>query len=372
MPVTLVSGAEASTTNVDNNVRDMLPVAELEPDAAPLTQLLNKLGSKPARNPKVEWLEDELKSRVTSLSASATSVATAFGVAADIFTVGDVVNFTPNGFSILVTATAAGAITGTAIGTQVSAATASSELFIVANANAEGSSLTEIKITQLVPQYNYCQIVQEPFGVTATEDWTEHYSGDERDRLAKHHGIIHARQLENINFFGVRSLQGTNQRTAGGIDYFVSTNVTALTTMSVAQWEAFLRTAFRYGSSEKWAFCSSKAIQVIESYAASNIRVVNDRASTYGVKVSQYVSGQGTVNLVHHRDWQDSSIYGGYLFMVDMDAIKARPGRPTKLQRDVHAPDYDGFKDRWISEYSVAVVHERKFGMLTGLTGAAA
>jgi hypothetical protein len=214
------------------------------------------------------------------------------------------------------------------------------------------------------------QIIQEPFGITDTEDWTEHYSGDERDRLAKHHGIIHARQIENALFFGVRSLQGTNTRTMGGIDYYTSTNVTALTTMSLAQWETFLRSAFRYGSREKWAFCSSKAVSAIEGFASTNIRVVNDRAATYGVHVKQYVSGQGTVNIVHHVDWQDSSIYGGYLFMCDMDALKMRPGRATKLQRDVHAPDYHGFKDRWISQPSLVVQHERKFAMLTGLTGA--
>lgn len=370
MTVTLLSGAEPSTSNTDNNVRDMIRVADLEPSAAPLVQLMDKTGSTPARNPKVEWLEDELNPRITSLTASATSAATSWAVAADIFKVGDVVNFTRDGFAILVTTTAANAITGTAIGTQVSAASAASELFIVANANAEGSSLTEIKISQLVTQYNYCQIVQEPFGITGTENWTEHYSGNERDRLSKKHGIQHARSLEHISFFGPRSIQGTNQRTAGGLKYYLSTNVTALTTMTLAQWEAFLITGFRYGSDEKWFFGSPKACQAVDGFAAANMRVVNDTASTYGTKVTQYISHSGTVNIVRHRDWSDSSIYGGYGFLVDMDAIKMRPGRPTKLERDVQAPDYDGFKDRWFSEYSLQVQHERKFALVTGLTGA--
>lgn len=55
MTVTLLVGAEPSTANVDNNVRDMIPVAELEPDVAPLVQLMNKLGSQPATNPKIEY-----------------------------------------------------------------------------------------------------------------------------------------------------------------------------------------------------------------------------------------------------------------------------------------------------------------------------
>ncbi len=372
MTVTLLSGAEPSTSNVDNNVRDMLPVADLEPNAAPLVQLMNKMGSKPAKNPKVEWLEDELKPRVATIAASAASGATAYTFSSqDYFTVGDVLTFPALGFGLLVTATAASAITGTAIGTSVSAASAT-EVFIVANANAEGSSLTEIKITQLVPQFNYCEIVQDPFGVTGTENATEHYSGDERNRLRKKFGIEHARHLEQISFFGpAPAIIGTNQRVAAGIKYYIdSGNVNAYTTMSLAQWEAALRTGFRYGSEEKWAFCSPKGAQAVNGFAANNIRVVNDRAATYGVDVKQYVSAQGRVNIVMHRDWADSAVYGGYIFLVDMDAVKARPLRPTRLDANVQAPDYDGYKDRWFSEYSIAVQHGRKFGLITGLTGA--
>ncbi len=372
MTVTLLSGAEPSTSNTDNNVRDMLMVADLEPNAAPLVQLMNKMGSKPAKNPKVEWLEDELKPRVATIAASAASGATAYTFSSqDYFTVGDVLTFPALGFGLLVTATAASAITGTAIGTSVSAASAT-EVFIVANANAEGSSLTEIKITQLVPQFNYCEIVQDPFGVTGTENATEHYSGDERNRLRKKFGIEHARHLEQISFFGpAPAIIGTNQRVAAGIKYYIdSGNVNAYTTMSLAQWEAALRTGFRYGSEEKWAFCSPKGAQAVNGFAANNIRVVNDRAATYGVDVKQYVSAQGRVNIVMHRDWADSAVYGGYIFLVDMDAVKARPLRPTRLDANVQAPDYDGYKDRWFSEYSIAVQHGRKFGLITGLTGA--
>lgn len=57
MPVTLLSGTgETSIQNVDNNVREMdSPVYELEPMAAPLTVLMDAMGSKAARQPKVEW-----------------------------------------------------------------------------------------------------------------------------------------------------------------------------------------------------------------------------------------------------------------------------------------------------------------------------
>ncbi len=118
MAPTVLVGTEVTTQNTDNNVRSIdFAVYELEPDVAPLTVLMNAMGTSPAGNPKFEWLEDEGMPRITTLSASATSAATAFGVAADIFRVGDVVRASSLGFGFLITTTAAGAVTGTAIGT---------------------------------------------------------------------------------------------------------------------------------------------------------------------------------------------------------------------------------------------------------------
>lgn len=123
-PVTLLTGSgETTIQNTDNNPRAMdANVYELEPSAAPLCTLLNAIGSVNTTNPKPEWLEDEAMPRITTISASALSSATTFGVATDIFRVGDVVKFPALGFGFLVSATAAGAVTGTIIGTPVSAA----------------------------------------------------------------------------------------------------------------------------------------------------------------------------------------------------------------------------------------------------------
>src|SRR5262245_3935103 len=117
MPVTVLTGPETSVQNTDNNVREMeFNVYDLEPNAAPLTALMNKLGSKPAGNPKVEWLENEPMPRITTISASGASNATVYGVTDNIFRIGDVLRFTVQGFGFLVTNTATGAITGAKIG----------------------------------------------------------------------------------------------------------------------------------------------------------------------------------------------------------------------------------------------------------------
>ncbi len=372
MTVTLLVGAEPSTSNTDNNVRDMIRVANLEPDAAPLVQLMDKLGSMPARNPKIEWLENEAMPRVTTLTASAASNATTMNVNADIFRAGDVVRFTTQGFGFLVTATAAGWISGSKVGgTAQASAQTGAEVYYVSNSNVEGATLREIKYPQLVTASNYCQIVQTPFGLTKTEKDTQHYSGDERDRLANDHGIEHSRTLDDIFFWGSRDLVSTNQRMCGGLYEFIATNVTPDSGGTTeAEWQTFLRTAFRYGSRKKVAFCSPKAISAIEGFARSNLRVNDNNGATYGVSMSTYVSGQGDVGLVRQPKWADSATYAGYLVLVDMEAVKMRPLSPTILQKDVQAPDYLGYKDRYVSEVSLAVQHERKHALMTGFTGA--
>lgn len=372
MTVTLNTGAEQSTDNTTNNPRDVVAnVFELEPNVAPLLAITSKTNSAPARNPKIEWLEDESMPRITTLSASAASNATAFGVTADIFRVGDVVRNTVKGWGILVTATAAGAVSGSAVGgTAQTTATSTDELYIVANANTEGATLREIKYPQIVAASNYCEIVRTPFGVTETEQATEHYGGDEENRLKNKFGREHSRALEAIAFMGLRDLKATNQRMAGGLLEFISTNSTgAGGTLTEATFQTFLRSTFRYGSERKVLFCSPLAVQAIEGFARANLKVNDNRASSYGVEMKTYYSGQGIVDLVMHRDWNDSATYGGYAIGVDMDAFKYRPLRDTTLKMNRQAPDYDGRKHEYITEASFQVTHERRHSKLTGITG---
>jgi Family of unknown function (DUF5309) len=372
MPPTILPGPETSIQNVDNNVRGMdANVYELEPNVSPLVSLSDAMGSVSSDNPKAEWLEDESLPRITTTTGAINVGTFTYPVTLDIFRIGDVVRFSGYGYGLLVTAHSAGSVTGTIIGTQAATTASGSEMYIVSNANAEGATLREIEILQLVTQFNYCEIVRTPFGVTTTELGTLHYGGDERARLSKKFGMEHARSIEQIAFFGLRGINGTT-RTAGGLLSYIATNVTADTGgLTVGDWEAFLKQGFRYGSETKVAYCSPTAIAAIEGFARNNLRVSNDTASTYGVKMSTYVSGQGEVHLVKHKDWNDSSVYNGYVFLVDMDAVRLRPLRNvggTRLLKDRQAPDYDGVKDEYRSETCLQVMHERRHALLTGVT----
>ena len=371
MAATLLAGTgETSIQNTDNNVRDMdTPVYELEPNVAPLAVLMDALGSKPARQPKVEWLEDESMPRITTLTASAAANATAFTVTADIFRVGDTLKFPALGFGLLVTTTGAGTIAGTLLGSSVIAAI-SSEVFLIGNANAEFATLREIKFTQLNAPYNLCQVVRTPLGISETEEATEHYGGPERARLRKKFGIEHSRTLDDLFFNGVRSIAGTT-RTMGGITSYVTTNLIPDTGgLTRGDWETALRQAFRYGSGDRLALCSPIGMSAIESFARSQTQVNDNVASRYGINMKTYVSGQGTVSLVMNRKWADSVTLGGYIALLDMseDGVRERPLRKTRLKPNVQTPSADGFQDEYITETCIQVKHERRHAIVTGIT----
>ena len=383
MPPTLLPGPETTIQNVDNNIRGMdANVYELEPSVAPLVALSDAMGSTQADNPKVEWLEDESLPRIAKTTALAAANATSFSVDADIFRIGDVIRFAGTATGLLVTnVPPAMGGTGSAltvVGTPIPSATSPSvasgtEAYLVSNANPEGGTLRQIVVNQLVTQFNLDEIIRTPFGVTTTELGTMHYGGDERARLRKKFGIEHARSIENIAFFGIRSGANSIQRTAGGLLSFIASNVTAdvsPATFTEFEWQAFLRQGFRYGSERKTAFCSPAVVAAIEGFARGNLRVVNSAGEKYGITMKQYVSGQGVVDIVMHRDWNDSVTYGGYCFLVDMEAVKLRPLRnvgSTRLLPNRQANDYDGVKDEYRSETCLQVIHERRHALLTGV-----
>lgn len=375
MPPTMLPGPETSIQNVDNNIRGMdANVYELEPSASPLVTLSDAMGSSESGNPKVEWLEDESMPRITTSSGAAAG-ATTIPVTDNIFRAGDVVRFSAQGFGLLVQTTSAGNITGQILGTSV-IIPASAEVYLVANANAEGDTLRPLLMTQLVTQFNYDEIVRTPFGVTTTELGTNHYGGDERARLRKKFGIEHARQIENICFFGIRSLNAATPttRTAGGLLQYITSTVVVDTgtspSLTETDWQAFLMRGFRYGSERKTAFCSPRVVAQVEGFARGNLRVVNSVGEKYGIVMKQYVSGQGVVDIIMHRDWNDSAVFGGYCFLVDMEAVKLRPLRnvgSTRLLPNRQANDYDGVKDEYRSETCLQVIHERRHALLTNV-----
>lgn len=379
MAPTMVTGDLATDTiNQSQRVVDMDDrIVDLEPNVAPLTVLTKKLRKRQALAPKVEWLEHEPAPRFDVLSASAASNATALPVTnGNYFRVGDVIRNTATGTGFEVTATAAGSITvGAVLGSVAAVAHGSGdEIFIVGNLNSEGAGLREIKTPKLANAYNYAEIVRHPYGLTGTEAATKLYGGPDRARLKAEAALEHLRAWEQIALVGARSenttVTGKPKRTAGGFTEFVTTNKTNIGgALTQANFQTFLRSGFRYGSGRKLLLASPLVVSALEGFARANYQVQNDAASTYGIKMKTFISGQGDVDIVMERWLNDSANYRGYAFLVDLDSVEWAPLRDTKLLEDRQAPDLDKMEDEFLTEGCFVWKHERRHALMTGVTG---
>lgn len=154
----------------DEQVVDMAnEFAELDPDDSQFTTLLVKLGTRQAVREKIEWLEDQLRPRLSALAASATSAATALTVTGGdgntLFAADDIVRNLVSGELMHVTGTAASALTVERnIGTHsVTTSTGASDaLFIVASAYKQGASYGTSRIVKRVLGYVKCPLVIVP------------------------------------------------------------------------------------------------------------------------------------------------------------------------------------------------------------------
>lgn len=388
---TLLSGVVDDADILSNQrVVDMSPtIAELEPDEAPLTTMLQKVSKRAAYSQKVEWLSDELVPRLTTLSASATSSATSLSVPATTgassgtyFRAGDVIRIASTGENCYVTGVSADTlyVTRGIGGTSVTAVSAASgvDVIKVGNAAAEGATLGTLIQTKKVANFNYAQIQRDPWGFTNTLVASKLYGGPEPANEAKKKLIEHKRQLENTLFWGVRDLNTSGATPigyCGGVFQYATTNLTAsVGTLTESVFESFLRKAFRYGSQNKVFFCSPLVASALSSFPQGKLAPPAPGITEYGVSLSSYQSASGAkVQIMVKRDWYDfqntANQYGGIGVMLDMDDITMRPLRDTVLKPDRQANDEDSIKQEYLTEWSFEMGNEKKHAIISGITG---
>lgn len=370
------------------DMRDAITM--LEADNAQFTQALMRIRKESAHNPKVEWMEDQLFPRKSALAASATSAATKFTVTTsegNYFRTGDVVRIASTGEAVEVTAVAASAITVTRSLGSVAAASVGSgvELWIVGNASVEGATMGTRKITQRVGAYNYCQIHRHPYGFTETLIATKQYGGGALMKERKKKSVEHLRAIEDTFFRGARDIQtsqGANstepQRFCGGLAEYISTNVQSPAgTMDKGELQDYLREGLLYANNPA-IFASPIFSQVVSEFLQDNWVRAQPGYKKWGVAVGGVISGAYAggpeVPVFVKRDWGEFSTgtannFGSAAFIVDMDAVDARPLRSTRLVRGIQANDADEYSEEQKTEISLEVRSEKKHSLIEDVTG---
>lgn len=383
MPGTLVTG-QRGTTTIEPQQRkvDMADgILLLEPDSQPLTVVTARLSKQKTGNPKFAWLEDESDPRFDLINNGAgyTNVATALVVDNGAYFEAQAIVYVPRtGESMRVVSIATNTLTVIrGVGSTAAALVDNDELLITGTAQPEGDASKPARSRNPVAVTNYTQIFREEWDATQTELHSEFEGKDDWDHQAIKHGIEHAKDKEYSFMVGRPSedtSSGQARRTTGGFAHFVSTNVTDVGgTMTEQELFSGLRPCFRYGSKEKWAFASGLAIDVANGFPRGKLQM-HQGDTTYGLKVMQYITPFGVLNVVWHPLLEGSTL-GGQIWVFDAAAAKyrylqnQRGSRDTHINREIQPPDVDGRKDEYLTEAGLQFGLEKRHGKIVNITG---
>lgn len=371
----------------------------LEPNKHPLVTLLTNVGKvwdgkswtgssmskAPTGNPTFTWFEDVYGGRYAKLATDEASGSTSFDVtgagsnSAYIFTVGDVVKNARTGENVLVTAISdADTIAVTrAFGTTAAAAMLAGDgLFIVGNVSEENSGVRNVNTTRTAQQQNYTQIFKTTMALSNTEKNSELYGGNDLPYQRAKKGTEHALDIERAFWFGEKKLDtsgtmGHPRRATGGVLEFLNTGNSYVQNqggaLTAPDLNTFLREGFTYGNSTKTLFASGPVLQAINEIARGQIQT-NVGQSTYGVKVSTWMSAFGTINIVHNPLFVED--FGGHAFLLDMECFRYRylNNRDTRLETNVQTPGQDGVVDQYITEAGLERKQAPRHALLKGVT----
>lgn len=383
-PGTLVANqrATAGTQAIEQQQRkvDMADrILLLEPDAAPLTQISKSITRTKTGNPKFSWMEDELDPRFDVTTGTFTNVATTIAVTnGGYFRAQQMVLVPRTGEVFRVSSVAANNLTVIrGIGSTAVAGNSGEELLILNTAQPEGDASKAAVSRNPSVVTNYTQIFRTEWDATETERHSEFEGTDDWDHQALKHGIEHRKDIEYGLMMGRPSetTSGTTAlRTTGGFNHFVATNVTDVGgTMTETEFFFALRPCFRYGAKEKWALAAQLPVDVINTFPRGKLEV-RQGESTFGLRVMQYISPHGTINVVTHY-LLEGATFGGQIWIMDTDVVKyrflqnKRGGRDTNLRENIQNNDVDGRKDEWLTEAGLQFGLEKRHGKIVNITG---
>ena len=372
----------------------------LEPNKHPLVTLLTNVGKvwdgkawkgsgmmkRATGNPEFKWFEDYYGGRYARVSANYDGVTSPVSIfvtgagssSAQIFTVGDVIkNARTNENMQVATVVGASEITVTrAFGTTAMAAGLTGDgLFIIGNANEENGGARNVNSTIATPQTNYTQIFKTTIALSNTEREANLYGGKDLPYQRAKRGTEHALDIERAFWWGQKysgtGVQGHPKRGTGGVLEFIQASQSYVQNqggaLTAPDMNTFLREGFTYGNDTKMIFSGGIVLQAINEIARGQI-LMKPVETTYGMKISTWVTAFGTVNIVHNPLFVQD--YAGYAFMMDMESFAYRfmNNRDTSLQTNIQAPDADGEVDQYITECGLQREQAAKHALLMGVT----
>lgn len=398
---------QRTTLNIETGriKKDAEPkIALFDPQATPLATAISTIGreyvkdadgmvkvsgvplmKKVTYNPRFDWWEDALLAFKSVATAVFTSSATTITVAdGTVYGAGDIlwntrtneimeVNGAPSGNTLTVRRGVGSGGTGVA-------GLVNDELTVIGNAYPEGSASRSARTTKEVNNFNYTQIMRTPVEITRTLMKTETYTEDDWKYEVKKSGVEHMKKLERSLWFGKReestdttnNASGAPKRTTGGIlNQFIQTNFfTSAGTLTEAEWNNFLETALKNGSSYKYVFCAPRVLSVVSQFGANRV-LQKQSDQIYGVTIHEYQSPHGMVKLVRQPIFDETVQTSGMAVAIDLANMKYRylQDSDTAFLDNRQNNDIDGKKGEYLTEFGLEFQLEKEAAVITGING---
>lgn len=191
---------------------------------------------------------------------------------------------------------------------------------IIGNINPEGGEMPSAIALNPTKVYNYTQIFRTPLSITRTARKTKLRTGDQYMKMKAEALEMHSWEMELAFWFGIMTENvgdnGKQERTTrGAIDFIrtyapnnvddFSTNATYAGQTWAAAGETWFNTyleqIFRYGSSEKMAFCGSGVLLGIDNLAKAGATInIGPGQKTYGMQIREWVTSFGSIYMKTH------------------------------------------------------------------------
>lgn len=366
-------------------VRDVRnEIALLDAGQTALYTLLAKLRKKAATDVKFEWFEDVFPAQATTASGDGDSTdSTSLVVASGTGSYGRPGDVWLNGdsgemFYIISVSTDTWTVIRQVGGSTADEVDDGDALFYVGNAQMTGDQARDQLTTQTVNPYNYCQIFKEGFEVDNTANATKLYGGPDLVYLRRKHAEIHKRDMERMLWFGLRddltASDNSNITTTAfmskgvigdGTNGFLTSNTATNDSSEYTEdeFDADLRTAFRYGNAVKFAFCAPLPLSVISSWGRAALQTV-PRDTTYGINITRYISPHGELNLINNKlffDMTGAGIidYTKLVVILDLEEMWLRTLRDTRLEMGIQENDKDAIEDQYLTEVGLELHNEK-------------
>lgn len=266
-------------------------------------------------------------------------------------------------------------------------------ILIIGSINAEGAPIPDAVAYDPVKWSNYTQIFRTPLDITRTARKTVLRTEDAYKEAKRESLELHSIEMEKGFFWGIKTENvGTNgkpERTTMGLIQAIKTGApsnvfnyptdplyTADTWItSGEEWlDNSLEVIFRYGSSEKLAFAGSGAILGINRLAKAAGQInLTPMATSYGLKVMQWITPFGTINLMTHPLFSYEVTTRNLMVILEPAMLKYRYIDDTmfmSMDTTKVSPSHerlDGTKEEWLTECGLEYHHPLKFGLLNGV-----